>query len=115
MTRKEAIIQISFIKNFGYPQDIAMLSKEVDGDEYKALKMAIEELEKADKYRWHNIKDNPEDFPNKSGLYECYGEWGSSKKAQESNVEYSVEDGYFRVAWNFNVIAWREIDYYDTI
>lgn len=46
MTYEEAIIQISFIKNFGYPQDIAMLSKEINGDEHRALKMAIEALEK---------------------------------------------------------------------
>ena len=33
------------------------------GNSLKAWHMAIEALEKADKYRWHDLRKNPDDLP----------------------------------------------------
>lgn len=40
------------------------LCKECDGNR-EALTLAAEAMEKADKYRWHDLRKNPKDLPNK--------------------------------------------------
>lgn len=66
---------------------------------------AVESMEqKVIRYDWHDLRKNPEDYPKKSGLYWIHGIWGSGKHA-EGECEFSIDDGYFRAAWNFNVIA----------
>lgn len=37
------------------------------GNSLKAWHMAIEALEKADKYRWHDLRKNPDDLPDADG------------------------------------------------
>ena len=37
------------------------------GDGLEALFMAIKALEKADKYRWHDLRKNPDDLPEAIG------------------------------------------------
>ena len=37
------------------------------GNSLKAWHMAIKALEKADKYRWHDLRKNPDDFPEAVG------------------------------------------------
>lgn len=111
MTYEEAMIQISFIKNFGYPQDIAMLSKEVNGEEYKALNMAIEALEKAEKDKWHDLRKNPNDLPIYEKPYWCVIEtMGKTIYEPKINKEYRVLVRCQILNLKEFVIAWREID-----
>jgi len=49
-----------------------------------------------------------ERLPKEDGNYLVSGKWGSGKESV-GDCEFSVEDGYFQTAWNFDVLAWREL------
>ena len=49
-----------------------------------------------------------ERLPKKDGSYLVSGKWGSGKESV-GDCEFSVEDGYFQTAWNFDVIAWMPL------
>lgn len=63
MTNKEAIEQ--FKKRLA----ITFYRKQIP-EYYEAIEMAVDSLEKADKYRWHDLRKNPDDLPEDNG----YGE-----------------------------------------
>ena len=46
--------------------------------------------------------------PEESGSYLISGVWGSGKIAV-CDCDFSVNDGYFRTAWNFDVLAWMPL------
>ena len=46
-----------------------------------------------------------ERLPKEDGSYLVSGKWGSGKESV-GDCEFSVEDGYFQTAWNFDVLAW---------
>ena len=94
MTTKEAIdnIKVAIAEvEWDYPMDYAV-----------AFDMAIEALEKADKYRWHDLRKDPNDLP-KGYIEVCSQEiWGGK--------EYTM-CSYGSWYWqNHNIIAWREIE-----
>ena len=49
-----------------------------------------------------------ERLPEVSGCYLVSGKWGSGKESV-GDCEFSVEDGYFQTAWNFDVLAWMPL------
>ena len=49
-----------------------------------------------------------ERLPKEDGNYLVSGKWGSGKKSV-GDCEFSVEDGYFQTAWNFDVLAWMPL------
>lgn len=49
-----------------------------------------------------------ERLPKEDGNYLVSREMGSGKESV-GDCEFSVEDGYFQTAWNFDVLAWREL------
>lgn len=53
MTPKEAINILKFLKQY------------VTTNEIKPIEMSIDALEKADKYRWHDLRKDPTDLPTK--------------------------------------------------
>lgn len=60
MTNKEAIEQFKErLAITDYRQQIP--------EYYEAIEMAVEALEKADKYRWHDLSKNPDDLPEADG------------------------------------------------
>ena len=60
MTNKEAIEQLKErLAITDYRQQIP--------EYYEAIEMAVEALEKADKYRWHDLRKNPDDLPEADG------------------------------------------------
>ena len=60
MTNKEAIEQLKErLAITDYRQQIP--------EYYEAIEMAVEALEKADKYRWHDLRENPDDLPEAIG------------------------------------------------
>ena len=83
------------------------------GNSLKAWHMAIEALEKADKYRWHDLRKNPDDLPEAiGGGYESeyvlvmigIPEWNSWEQA------YYHHGKRLWSTYDQNVFAWRYIE-----
>ena len=83
------------------------------GNGLKAWHMAIKALEKADKYRWHDLRKNPDDFPEAvGGGYESdyvlvmigIPEWNHWEWA------YYHHDKKLWSTYEQNVFAWRYIE-----
>lgn len=83
------------------------------GNSLKAWHMAIKALEKADKYRWHDLRKNPDDLPEAIGDgYESEyvlvmtgtPEWNSWEQA------YYKHDKQMWSTYEQNIIAWRYIE-----
>ena len=80
---------------------------------YEAIEMAVEALEKADKYRWHDLRKNPDDLPEAiCGGYESEyvlvmigtPEWNSWEQA------YYHHGTRLWTTDEQNVFAWRYIE-----
>ena len=80
---------------------------------YEAIEMAVEALEKADKYRWHDLRENPDDLPEAiGGGYESeyvlvmigIPEWNHWEWA------YYHHDKKLWSTYEQNVFAWRYIE-----
>ena len=109
MTNKEAIEQLKErLAITDYRQQIP--------EYYEAIEMAVEALEKADKYRWHDLRKNPDDLPEAIG--DCYEsdyvlvligtpEWNSWKLA------YYHHDKKLWSTYEQNVFAWRYVEPFD--
>lgn len=77
-----------------------------------AIYVAIEALEKADKYRWHDLRKNPDDLPEAIGNSESdyvlvmigTPEWNSWEQA------YYKHDKRMWSTYEQNVFAWRYIE-----
>ena len=83
------------------------------GNSLKAWHMAIKALEKADKYRWHDLRKNPDDLPEAigSGYESDYvlvmigtPEWNSWEQA------YYHHGKKLWSTYEQNVFAWRYIE-----
>jgi hypothetical protein len=64
---------------------------------------AFEQMETVD--RWIPCSER---MPKEDGNYLISGVWGSGKEAV-GDCDFSVNDGYFRTAWNFDVLAWMPL------
>ena len=80
----------------------------------EAIKMAVEALEKADKYRWHDLRKNPDDLPE-ADEYGCSEyvlimigtpEWDNHEWAY---YNYNTK-GWSTPFYEQNVFAWRYIE-----
>lgn len=82
------------------------------GGSLEAWFMAIKALEKADKYRWHDLRKNPDDLPEAIGDSESEyvlvmigtPEWNSWEQA------YYKHDKRMWSTYEQNVFAWRYIE-----
>ena len=82
------------------------------GNSLKAWHMAIKALKKADKYKWHDLRKNPNDLPedNGYGKSECVlavtgtPEWGDYEWA------YYNHNTRMWSTYGQNVFAWRYIE-----
>ena len=82
------------------------------GNSLKAWHMAIKALEKADKYRWHDLRKNPDDLPEADGNSESEyvlamigtPEWNSWEQA------YYHHDKKMWSTYDQNVFAWRYVE-----
>lgn len=106
MTNKEAIEQ------FKERLAITDYRKQIP-EYYEAIEMAVEALEKADKYRWHDLRKNPDDLPEAIGdgyESECVlvmtgtPEWNSWEQA------YYHHGKRLWSTYEQNVFAWRYIE-----
>lgn len=105
MTNKEAIEQFKErLAITDYRQQIP--------EYYEAIEMAVEALEKADKYRWHDLRKNPDDLPEADGNSESdyvlvmigTPEWNSWEQA------YYHHGKRLWSTYEQNVFAWRYIE-----
>ena len=119
MTNKEAIkeaeVQIDVYENMIlYNKDF---EPKHDNSNYERkiefLRLAIEALEKADKYRWHDLRKNPDDLPEAIGgsyvseyVFVMIGtpEWNSWEQA------YYKHGKRLWSTYEQNVFAWRYIE-----
>ena len=83
------------------------------GDSLEAIDKAIEALKKADKYRWHDLRKNPDDLPEAiGGGYESdyvlvmigTPEWNDWEQA------YYHHGKRLWSTYEQNVFAWRYIE-----
>ena len=105
MTNKEAIEQFKErLAITDYRQKIP--------EYYEAIEMAVDALEEADKYRWHDLRKNPDDLPEADGNSESdyvlvmigTPEWNSWEQA------YYKYDDMMWSTYDQNVFAWRYIE-----
>ena len=117
MTNKEAIVHIEHIR----PKKCKMVNGKLQGgfpdhdsDTGKAIDKAIEALGKADKYRWHDLRKNPDDLPE-ADEYGCSEyvlimigtpEWDNHEWAY---YNYNTK-GWSTPFYEQNVFAWRYIE-----
>ncbi len=120
MTNKEAIemfkaIMMAEIDRLPYHYDAEGVYDNTDRiDEILKLnKIVIKALEKADKYRWHDLRKNPDDLPEAiGGGYESdyvlvmigTPEWNSWEQA------YYKHDKQMWSTYEQNIFAWRYIE-----
>lgn len=79
---------------------------------YEAIEMAVDALKNADKYRWHDLRKNPDDLPEAIGDSESEyvlimigtPEWNSWEQA------YYHHDKRLWSTYDQNVFAWRYIE-----
>ena len=104
------------------PQEVIDILKMFTTDKFQrctssefddAIYTAIEALEKADKYRWHDLRKNPDDLPEAiGGGYESEyvlvmigtPEWNSWEQA------YYKHDKRMWSTYDQNVFAWRYVE-----
>ena len=103
------------------PQEVIDILKMFTTDEFQrctssefddAIYVAIEALEKADKYRWHDLRKNPDDLPEADGNSESgyvlvmigTPEWNSWEQA------YYHHGKRLWTTYEQNVSAWRYIE-----
>ena len=105
MTNKEAIEQ--FKKRLA----ITFYRKQIP-EYYEAIEMAVDALKKADKYRWHDLRKNPDDLPEDNG----YGKSEYVLVMIGTPEWYSCEWAYYSYnakmwsTYDQNVFAWRYIE-----
>ena len=82
---------------------------------YEAIEMAVDALEKADKYRWHDLRKNPDDLPEADGNSESdyvlvmigTPEWNSWEQA------YYHHGKRMWSTYEQNIYAWRYIELFE--
>ena len=79
---------------------------------YEAIEMAVDALKNADKYRWHDLRKNPDDLPEADGNSESEyvlimigtPEWNNWEQA------YYHHGKRLWSTYEQNVFAWRYIE-----
>lgn len=80
------------------------------------FKTAIEALENVDKYKWHDLRKNPNDLPIYEKPYWCVIETvGKTLYDSKIKREYTVLGRYQILNLKEFVIAWREIDRFEEV
>lgn len=99
------------------PDDITYNEiKEIDGENCAKHYMNLKKLvDKKEKYKWHDLRKNPEDLPKENGLFICVERiysWGYcdeyTYRAVAKIEEYTDDRGAKRTP-----IAWKEIEQFE--
>lgn len=88
-------------------ESMNFLSAVMDGNE-EAMYYATYLYEKAEKYRWHDLRKNPDDLPEIGRLVTCFCA-GNQYQAMtiDKNKHWNTCIALFMTSF---VIAWREIE-----
>lgn len=78
----------------------------------EAIDISIEVMEKAEKYRWHDLRKNPDDLPKENGDYIVWYQAVNNVYNGAKVMFYSTGGGWLagRTRKEEGVIAWREIE-----
>lgn len=82
----------------------------------KALDVAINAVEKAEKYRWHDLRKNPDDMPEedvKVLTVHRYHHFSIGEDANEYEIGHRYRDTFFFSGGegvNSKVLAWKYIE-----
>lgn len=97
-----------------YPCDGCVLSNHCRGnceDLNKWIRVAKDAIEKQNKYRWHDLRKNPDDLPEKYTnivyIFKCDGITHYNTDNYSCGLFESWKDGYGR---EYEYIAWRDIE-----
>ena len=83
----------------------------LDTDEERQLVWDV--LEKADRYRWHDLREDPADFPSKAGMYFVAYTW---KKSRIINYRLESFNGIcFFEPVEMTLLAWKELEPLDEV
>ena len=78
----------------------------------------LKKYEKSDKYRWHDLRKDPKDLPDKDGIYMVCIIFHAEEKAVGAafyGIMYGYKSGGDMLMPNDGkVIAWREIERFET-
>ena len=74
--------------------------------------IAIDAIEKVEKYRWHDIRKNPDDLPEKGSLVEAVSLIQGSEEISYLDYKPDWLPKDWESDWNtlYPVIRWREIE-----
>ena len=101
------------IKDFEETRKILKATKDDKWENHiSQIDLAIEALEKAEKYRWHDLIKDPDDLPTEKNDYMCATS-GWSNAIFYQVCTYFIDDDLWSpdCPTNYNnVIAWREIE-----
>ena len=77
------------------------------GGSEEAMHYAVYLYENAEKYRWHDLRKNPEDLPKKQGVYDIVYKFGdgTGRTYESYNKAYG-----FCTPEEYPCIAWREVE-----
>lgn len=86
-----------------------------------AYDVAIEALENADKYKWHDLRKNPDDLPKQDGYFLCkvesknYFSYRTMLYMPCECKSYDMNKWIDRNVYVFNnfIIAWQEIELFE--
>lgn len=108
MTNEEVIEKLSTCENCCSLLDGTCLS---DNGCFEAKKIAIENMYKSDKYRWHDLRKNPEDLPPTYRWVMCACQ-GNQYQVMRLDIGGDWLTWFPDCATYMNsfVIAWREIE-----
>lgn len=86
----------------------------VDCVEVDAIRVAVKALEKAEKYRWHDLRKNPNDLPKNEAEYlvkiDCEnGTWYEVAHFENDSLYNNLNGEYMGDA----SIAWKEIETFE--
>lgn len=107
MTNKEKINELEWIYQNGFTNDLNIVGTDRILD---AIRSGIDSLEKAEKYKWHDLRKNPEDLPE-DGSYiltfhellgrQCYGICEYNNKQFEDGINPSCLIKESLIAWQY--------------
>ena len=85
----------------------------------RLIKEVRERRENEDKYRWHDLRNNPDDLPEKDGEYLVYvfmrGNIAFGLTARKFYMIGQWEGEFYNIKKPNEVLAWREIEHFEDV
>lgn len=126
MTFENVIHNIDLILNSKIRHDETLDCDRLSSYDFEWLQLAKNELEKRDKYRWHNLLNNPYDLPNDNDFKKdyviifdnnnkCVSRFYGRGESCQGYYEYPKGVWEAHQYYECEVIAWKEIEEFDEV